>query len=973
MKKNIQKNEEENNHTKTKLTICIIIIIIIILLLITSCTSSFWGRIGNLFGSIDYIFNKDSKDKNVVTNTNLIFQTQESEITLDDTGYKISYTVKNIKGDDVHCTTSDATIATCIAEKDYVVIYPKAVGTVKIFAETEKNDILYRAETRLKITEGTNGIILDSTSGNIVLSYGKTKKIPYELKGLKDDVTVTVSDDSIASAEAKDGVLTVTAKKAGKVTVTLEVTVNNKVYTTEYTLNIKDKSTNQSTNTTKTTKKTKKTTTKKTTTTKKVTTESTEKPTAPTNPTNPTNPSEKPTDPNKSNNKNLASLTSSTGTVKKVSDTKYEITVGKNVNAITITALPEDSKATIEYTKNVNLTSNITETQIKVIAEDKSEKIYTVVIKKELDGDVSVDKVVADNQELTLEKDGTYTLKVDYDTTSIGELKAFPSDSASVSTVLNNIDLKEGKNTVKLTVTSADGNAAEYTVNIYRPERKIEFNQKSVSIQVEDGTKGLGYKIYEKTIDSGVWEELSGNYNVTVDKVTFKGSVTVEQDIVNITPTKDDVGATHTITLDYNGHKTSAKVTVGTVPYYLTTCESDACKNYDITYTDDNKSRNVIFNTNILGDDFDVTSIAGGIKLTAKNTNGIDTKGEIIITSSDPSVVGVSVSKKVNADGSESFVLSLNALKDTGSADIKITGSAFDKVIKEVSFKATIVAEYNVLLNAKANGGFINSLQANKELVMKPGEVLDLSLYKAYKPAKPDECLYYKATWNTQADGKGTSYALDDKVEIKGNLTLYAIFDETVDDSQLEIVKEEGLVVFENLDLFKNAKSEEELNVSNLIYPGLSGAQEMNFTNDTGQVLTITGIKLEEDTICLRETECVNLGYMIRQTTREANDKFFLRNRSGYTILNQDANTKYTPINYTSKLKRFYTENTIDLGSDAIRLEDGDSTQLTILWKWFDNDVVDTLIGSQVTEDNNEYYLKVSILYTKENKACMKN
>ncbi len=147
----------------------------------------------------------------------------------------------------------------------------------------------------------------------------------------------------------------------------------------------------------------------------------------------------------------------------------------------------------------------------------------------------------------------------------------------------------------------------------------------------------------------------------------------------------------------------------------------------------------------------------------------------------------------------------------------------------------------------------------------------------------------------------------------------------------------------------------------------------MNFTNDTGQVLTITGIKLEEDTICLRETECVNLGYMIRQTTREANDKFFLRNRSGYTILNQDANTKYTPINYTSKLKRFYTENTIDLGSDAIRLEDGDSTQLTILWKWFDNDVVDTLIGSQVTEDNNEYYLKVSILYTKENKACMKN
>ncbi len=968
MKKDVQKNEEENNHTKTKLTICIIIIIIIILLLITSCTSSFWGRIGNLFESINYIFNKDSKDKNVSTNTNLVFVSQSSEITLDDTGYKLAYTIKNIKGDDVHCTTSDANIATCVAEKDYVVIYPKKEGTVKIFAETEKNDILYRAEARLKIKEGTNGITLDSTNGNIILSYGKTKRIPYDLKGLKDEVKVTVSDESIATAEAKNGILTVTAKKAGKVTITLEVSANGRSYQTEYTLNVQEKSTNQSTKTTKKTKKKKPNKPNKPS--------NSDKPNESNKPGNSDKPGEseepnKPTD--KSSNKNLGSLTSSTGTVKKVSDTRYEITVGKNVNEITLTATPEDSKATIEYTKNITLTSNTTETQIKVIAEDGSEKTYTVVIKKDLNSDLSIDKVTADGQDLTLESDGTYTLKVDYDKTSIGELKATPSDNTSSSPVLNNLTLNEGKNTFTLTVTTADGTKADVTVNIYRPERKIEFNQSTITIQVENGTKDLGYKIYEKTIDSGKWEELSGNYNVTPDKGTFKGEVKVEQDLIKVTPTKDDIGSTHTITIDYNGHKAEVKVTVETVPYYLTTCESDACKNYDITYTDDNKSRNIIFNTNILGSDFNTENIPGGIKLTPKNTGVVDTQGEILITSSNPSVVSVAVSKKINSDGSESYVLTLNALQNTGSADIKIKGSAFGDTVKEVSFTATIKAEYNVILNAKVNGGFINSLQANKEFVMKPGDELDLSLYKAYKPAKPDQCLYYKATWNTQADGKGTAYAIDDKITINSNLTLYAIFDETVDDSQLEIVKEEGLVVFDNLDLFKNAKSQSEQNISNLIYPGLSGAQEMNFTNDTGQVLTITGIKLEEDTMCLREKECVNLGYMIRQTTREANDKFFLQTRSGYTILNQDANTKFTPINYTSKLKRFYTENTIELGSDEIRLQNGESTQLTVLWKWFDNDAVDTLIGSNVDEDNNEYFLRVSILYTKENKACMKN
>lgn len=255
MKNSHNKDNNENKHTTTKLIICIIIIIIIILLLITSCTSSFWGKIGTLFGNIEYNIGKDNNDKREINNKNLYFDIQEATITLDDASFKLTYSYKDINAKDVVCSTSDAEVATCVAYDGYVVVNPKKAGIVTIYATTTFNDIVYKATSYLTINEGKNGIRLSQTSGNIILANGNKKNVAYNLIGIKGNVNVSVEDSSIATATAKNGILSIKALKAGSTKITLTVKYGDKTYKVDYYLTVlekdqvttKDSSTNKDT------------------------------------------------------------------------------------------------------------------------------------------------------------------------------------------------------------------------------------------------------------------------------------------------------------------------------------------------------------------------------------------------------------------------------------------------------------------------------------------------------------------------------------------------------------------------------------------------------------------------------------------------------------------------------------------------------------------------------------------------------
>lgn len=238
--KSPRNNDEENKHTTTKLIICIIIIIIIILLLITSCTSSFWGKIGSLFNNSEYVVDKNTNDKLENINRNLYFDIKEDTISLDVTSYKLSYSYKDIDPSNIVCTTSDANVATCNIYDGYVVVNPKKAGKVTIYATTEFNNIIYKATSDLTITEGENGIKLSSDNGVIVLSRTNKKNVAYNLVGIKGSVSVSVEDESIATATAKNGTLSIKALSSGITTITLMVSQNGKTYTATYELTVED-------------------------------------------------------------------------------------------------------------------------------------------------------------------------------------------------------------------------------------------------------------------------------------------------------------------------------------------------------------------------------------------------------------------------------------------------------------------------------------------------------------------------------------------------------------------------------------------------------------------------------------------------------------------------------------------------------------------------------------------------------------
>ena len=206
MKKiNSKNNEEKNKEKNRKIILIIIAIIIIVLALITSCscTSKFWGRIGDLFRNEGtYVF----KEKEgaycenglyceTIINKDLRFDKDYLNVSVSDENIKLTYTFTNINPHEFTCSTSDANIATCYVNKDgYVVINPKSEGKVTIFLQTEENDRIYQATADINIGKPTKGIFLSNNAGIINLKQTNTKTVSYRLVGIDGKISVTSSE-----------------------------------------------------------------------------------------------------------------------------------------------------------------------------------------------------------------------------------------------------------------------------------------------------------------------------------------------------------------------------------------------------------------------------------------------------------------------------------------------------------------------------------------------------------------------------------------------------------------------------------------------------------------------------------------------------------------------------------------------------------------------------------------------------------
>ena len=234
------------------------------------------------------------------------------------------------------------------------------------------------------------------------------------------------------------------------------------------------------TTTTKTTKRTTNSTTRKTT--KKTTIKSTT------------------TSTTKSNTK-LKSLALSSGSINFNPNTyEYNINLDKDVNTITINAIPEDSKSKVVVTDNTNL-ENGSVIKVTVTGADKSTSIYKIKVSKEV-------YIMSNNAKLkSLSIEGytisfnpkiyEYPLYVDRDTKTLRINYETDDEKSTVEVNGNNNIIDGGKVSVK--VTAEDGTENEYIINITLKKKSNSFKIIFIIILILALLAGA-YYVYKKII-----------------------------------------------------------------------------------------------------------------------------------------------------------------------------------------------------------------------------------------------------------------------------------------------------------------------------------------------------------------------------------------------------------------------------------------------------------------------------------------
>lgn len=140
----------------------------------------------------------------------------------------------------------------------------------------------------------------------------------------------------------------------------------------------------------------------------------------------------------------------------------YTLQVGSDVEAIQITATPEDENATVQVQGNENLQEGENTVTITVTAGDGTTKVYTITVNKG-----NVEQVASlglstltiagiDMEEVFSPTTYEYTIEINEDVTQL-DITAEANEEGATVEIVGNQDFQEGENIVSIIVKSADG------------------------------------------------------------------------------------------------------------------------------------------------------------------------------------------------------------------------------------------------------------------------------------------------------------------------------------------------------------------------------------------------------------------------------------------------------------------------------------------------------------------------------------
>ena len=174
----------------------------------------------------------------------------------------------------------------------------------------------------------------------------------------------------------------------------------------------------------------------------------------------------------KGDNNYLKSITLSSGTLNFDKDIfEYKINVDYNTKELLISAIAEEKTSTVEVVGNKELVVGENIYKIKVLAENKSERIYTIIVNRLEEGKtLSNNNYLANlsikNHSIAFVKD-----KLNYDITLTNEetldLKYDLEDEKAFVKIEGNNNLKNNS-VVKIIVTAEDGSTRIYNLNIIK-------------------------------------------------------------------------------------------------------------------------------------------------------------------------------------------------------------------------------------------------------------------------------------------------------------------------------------------------------------------------------------------------------------------------------------------------------------------------------------------------------------------------
>lgn len=857
---NYNKNNKEKDDGKKIIILIIIVIVLLLLITSCSCTSQFFGKLGSsLSDSINNVFkkeddipiDKDTNDKETIKNQELKFDTDFLEVSLDAEEGRISFSYSKINPNGFTCSTSDASIAYCYVSGGHVVVVPKRVGNVVVTLQTMANGKIYEASANVTITDSKKYIDLSSNSGTINLSEGNQKSVFYSLIGMSGNITVTSSDESVATAVAHQGRLLITAHKKGTAKITLSITYNGKKYTNTYTITVIDQKVNQ---------------------------------------------------PNNKPNTNQPGNNNRPGTEEKPTEN------GKNRNNYlkSIEVLNEN------YTLNQPFNQNVYDYNIRVNYNEKNLSLRA-------DTEVSMS-----------------SLQYKLNNVPIADLK--------------NLKLIEGNNYLQIIVIAESGETRTYTITIYNPKRTIRFEYSAYTVY-QSVPSNIYYMVEEE--GNSIDEYSLDSIKASMDAYQNDCDIEVHKGYITLIPRKTNAGTQANLSISYDGKQAQTKLLFDK---YVVSSSKDK---YDMSYINGAGERDIVLNTNLfIGKNTHVINSSNAKEVSICNDENSYCVTLIVDGASDTGDITLEYVGNHTEPNALPFKIKANSM---GNAKIHVVGKAQGIVVSEFDIEIAIGNKYHVTISA--NGGLFNEFTESYEFFLSYDESIDLSMYdEPYKIGNTDgTCVYYKFKgYSASVDGEIIYNRTDKKIikELQDHLDLYAIYEEVSSPITDNHIKK--TLWLKDAEIFHNEEYFEKYGEDKVIYPGASGSYKMNFTNESEDVVSLTGMTLKENNICIASKGCLNMGYIVRYSAFEDDNYTYYYGEPGgkYWILNKKDDTIKENNNFTSHM----TFNT------PIELAPKENAVITIFWRWEEvDDALDTLIGNHAAEKltdmtiNDRYGLSVGI------------